>query len=48
MTAVEQFAHDGRLIIGICNGFQILCEAGFLPGVLMGGEKKATHMMEPA
>ena len=34
MTAVEQFAHDGGLVIGICNGFQILCEAGLLPGVL--------------
>jgi phosphoribosylformylglycinamidine synthase len=35
MAAVEQFAHDGRLVIGICNGFQILCEAGLLPGVLL-------------
>lgn len=35
MTAVEQFAHDGGLVIGICNGFQILCEAGLLPGVLL-------------
>lgn len=35
MAAVEQFAHNGGLVIGICNGFQILCEAGLLPGVLM-------------
>ncbi len=35
MTAVEQFAHRGGLVIGICNGFQILCEAGLLPGVLL-------------
>jgi phosphoribosylformylglycinamidine synthase subunit I (EC 6.3.5.3) len=35
MTAVEQFAHNGGLVIGICNGFQILCEAGLLPGVLL-------------
>ena len=35
MSAVEEFAHKGGLVIGICNGFQILCEAGLLPGVLM-------------
>lgn len=35
MSAIERFAHDGGLVIGICNGFQILCEAGLLPGVLM-------------
>ncbi len=35
MAAVEQFAHDGGLVIGICNGFQILCEAGLLLGVLL-------------
>ena len=35
MTDVERFAHDGGVVIGICNGFQILCEAGFLPGVLL-------------
>lgn len=35
MAAVEQFASRGGLVIGICNGFQILCEAGLLPGVLM-------------
>lgn len=35
MAAVERFASRGGLVIGICNGFQILCEAGLLPGVLM-------------
>jgi phosphoribosylformylglycinamidine synthase I len=35
MASVERFARAGRLVFGICNGFQILCEAGLLPGVLM-------------
>lgn len=35
MKSVEEFAAAGGLVIGICNGFQILCEAGLLPGVLM-------------
>jgi phosphoribosylformylglycinamidine synthase subunit PurQ / glutaminase len=34
MTTVRQFADAGGLVLGICNGFQILCEAGLLPGVL--------------
>jgi phosphoribosylformylglycinamidine synthase subunit PurQ / glutaminase len=34
MRAVEKFAREGGLVLGICNGFQILCEAGLLPGVL--------------
>lgn len=34
MEAVGAFAADGGLVLGICNGFQILCEAGLLPGVL--------------
>ena len=34
MKAVTDFAADGGLVLGICNGFQILCEAGLLPGVL--------------
>jgi phosphoribosylformylglycinamidine synthase len=34
MRVVEQFARDGGLVLGICNGFQILCEAGLLPGAL--------------
>ena len=35
MRAVEAFAEQGKLVLGICNGFQILCESGLLPGVLM-------------
>jgi phosphoribosylformylglycinamidine synthase len=34
MGAVRRFAEDGGLVLGICNGFQVLCEAGLLPGVL--------------
>ena len=34
MEAVAAFAAEGGLVLGICNGFQILCEAGLLPGVL--------------
>ena len=33
MRAVKAFADDGGLVLGICNGFQVLCEAGLLPGV---------------
>lgn len=35
MQAVKKFAEDGGLVIGICNGFQVLCEAGLLPGALV-------------
>jgi phosphoribosylformylglycinamidine synthase subunit PurQ / glutaminase len=35
MDAVAQHARDGGVVIGICNGFQILCEAGLLPGALL-------------
>lgn len=35
MRAVVDDARDGKLVIGICNGFQILCEAGLLPGALV-------------
>ena len=34
MSAVRAFAADGGLVLGICNGFQVLTEAGLLPGVL--------------
>ena len=34
MNAIQDFAGSGGLVIGICNGFQILCEAGLLPGAL--------------
>src|SRR5213595_1251380 len=35
MDAVRAHAAQGRLVLGVCNGFQILCESGLLPGVLM-------------
>lgn len=35
MGAVKEFAAQGGIVMGICNGFQILCEAGLLPGALM-------------
>jgi len=35
MQAVQQFAADGGLVLGICNGFQVLCEAGLLSGALI-------------
>ena len=35
MDALNRFAASGSLVIGICNGFQILCEAGLLPGALL-------------
>jgi phosphoribosylformylglycinamidine synthase I len=35
MDSVRKFAAGGGLVLGICNGFQILCEAGLLPGALM-------------
>jgi phosphoribosylformylglycinamidine synthase len=35
MDAVRAFADKGGLVLGVCNGFQILCESGLLPGVLM-------------
>lgn len=36
MDAVIGFANNGGRVLGICNGFQILCEAGLLPGALLG------------
>jgi phosphoribosylformylglycinamidine synthase I len=35
MQSVIHFANDGGKLLGVCNGFQILCEAGLLPGVLL-------------
>jgi len=35
MSAVRKFASDGGLVLGICNGFQILAESGLLPGALL-------------
>jgi phosphoribosylformylglycinamidine synthase subunit PurQ / glutaminase len=38
MEAVAAFAAEGGLVLGICNGFQVLCEAGLLPGALLPNE----------
>ncbi|HEY2161165.1 MAG TPA: phosphoribosylformylglycinamidine synthase subunit PurQ [Solirubrobacteraceae bacterium] len=35
MEEVIEFAHEGGLVLGICNGFQVLCEAHLLPGALL-------------
>jgi phosphoribosylformylglycinamidine synthase subunit PurQ / glutaminase len=35
MGAIKRFADQGKFVFGICNGFQILCEAGLLPGALI-------------
>ena len=40
MQEVVRFANKGGFVWGICNGFQILCEAGLLPGVLLSNEQK--------
>jgi phosphoribosylformylglycinamidine synthase len=39
MEDVQKHSREGRMVIGICNGFQILCESGMLPGVLMRNKK---------
>ena len=41
MDAVRDFAAKGGLVLGVCNGFQILCESGLLPGVLMRNAESA-------
>jgi phosphoribosylformylglycinamidine synthase subunit PurQ / glutaminase len=41
MRAVAEFAADGGFVLGICNGFQVLCEAGLLPGALRANESLA-------
>lgn len=40
MKPVKKFAQNGGLVIGICNGFQILCESGLLPGTLAKNESQ--------
>ncbi|MBC8141435.1 MAG: phosphoribosylformylglycinamidine synthase subunit PurQ [Armatimonadetes bacterium] len=39
MTEVAAFAKDGGFVLGICNGFQVLCESGLLPGALVRNEQ---------
>lgn len=41
MGEVERMAGDGKPVLGICNGFQILCEAGLLPGALIANRDLA-------
>jgi phosphoribosylformylglycinamidine synthase len=41
MAEVSRFAAEGRPVLGICNGFQILCEAGLLPGALIANRDLA-------
>ena len=43
MQAVKQFADHGGLVLGVCNGFQILCEAGLLPGALIRNRDLQFH-----
>lgn len=38
MTEVIKFANNGGIVMGICNGFQVLCESGLLPGALLRNE----------
>ncbi len=40
MRSVIQFAESGGFVLGICNGFQILCESGLLPGVLLRNQNQ--------
>jgi phosphoribosylformylglycinamidine synthase len=40
MAAVKAFAEGGGKVLGICNGFQILCEAGMLPGALLQNDNQ--------
>ncbi len=46
MESIEKFAEDGRPVIGICNGFQVLTEAGLLPGALQKNSN-LTFLCEP-
>jgi len=43
MQAVQQFAANGGMVLGVCNGFQILCEAGMLPGALVRNRDLQFH-----
>lgn len=43
MVSIRDHANRGGLVMGICNGFQILCEAGFLPGALVRNKGLAFH-----
>jgi phosphoribosylformylglycinamidine synthase len=47
MAAVRRFAAEGGPVLGVCNGFQMLCEAGLLPGVLRGNHHGRFNCLEP-
>lgn len=40
MESVIQFANKGGIVFGVCNGFQVLCEAGLVPGALLGNTER--------
>jgi len=40
MQSIQEYAKDGGFVFGICNGFQILCEAGLLPGALLANNNQ--------
>ena len=46
MEEIERFAANGGLVLGICNGFQILCEAGLLPGALLPNQNLKFSMRQ--
>ena len=46
MDAVSRFAAEGGPVLGICNGFQVLCEAGLLPGALLPNEHLRFHFRQ--
>jgi phosphoribosylformylglycinamidine synthase I len=46
MAAVTRFAADGGPVLGVCNGFQMLCEAGLLPGILRGNHHGRFNCLE--
>jgi phosphoribosylformylglycinamidine synthase subunit PurQ / glutaminase len=48
MESVARFAADGGPVLGICNGFQVLCEAGLLPGALLPNEGLRFHFRQVA
>lgn len=43
MTSIRELAKSGKPVLGICNGFQILCEAGLLPGILIRNEQPRNY-----
>ena len=44
IRSVRNFARSGGLVIGVCNGFQILCETGLLEGALIRNRGPAVHL----